>query len=65
MPQEAEPDSEVEAKDSMSGQRPTIVLGTHNQKKRRELELLLSPFGFPLKTLADFPEALQRGEDPE
>lgn len=40
----------------------TLVLGTHNAKKRRELEYLLSPLGidheFELKTLADFPNAL-------
>ena len=36
-----------------------LVLGTHNQKKRLELEKLLAPYGFDLKTLADFPDALE------
>ena len=33
--------------------KPPIVLGTHNQKKLRELKLLLEPFGFQLKSLAE------------
>lgn len=33
--------------------KPQIVLGTHNQKKLRELKLLLEPFGFQLKSLAE------------
>jgi XTP/dITP diphosphohydrolase len=37
----------------------TLVLGTHNKKKRRELEYLLSPLGIELKTLEDFPNALE------
>jgi XTP/dITP diphosphohydrolase len=40
-----------------------LVLGTHNRKKGRELEALLAPYGFRLKTLADFPEALEVVED--
>ena len=36
-----------------------IVLGTHNKKKLFELDLLLGPLGFTLKTLADFPEAIE------
>jgi XTP/dITP diphosphohydrolase len=32
-----------------------LVLGTHNRKKGQELAQLLAPFGFALKTLADFP----------
>jgi XTP/dITP diphosphohydrolase len=36
----------------------TLVLGTHNAKKRRELEYLLLPLGIELKTLADFPNSL-------
>ncbi len=35
-----------------------LVLGTHNSKKKKELVQLLSPFGFTLLTLADFPNAL-------
>ena len=31
-----------------------LVLGTHNRKKGQELAQLLVPFGFELKTLADF-----------
>ena len=36
-----------------------LVLGTHNQKKRRELELLLSDYSMEIKTLGDFPEAIE------
>jgi XTP/dITP diphosphohydrolase len=35
-----------------------LVLGTHNQKKRRELVELLEPWGVRLLTLADFPKAI-------
>ena len=37
----------------------TLVLGTHNKKKRLELERLLQPYPVALKTLEDFPEALK------
>jgi XTP/dITP diphosphohydrolase len=37
----------------------TLVLGTHNRKKRRELEYLLVPLGIELKTLEDFPNAVE------
>lgn len=40
-----------------------LVLGTHNRKKGEELERLLAPYGFQLKTLADFPEAVEVVED--
>lgn len=39
-----------------------IVLGSHNRKKLRELEELLAPHGFELKTLADFPSAIEVAE---
>lgn len=42
-----------------------IVLGTHNQKKRVELEGLLGPLGFRLQTLADYPDAIDVAEDGE
>ena len=35
-----------------------LVLGTHNEKKRQELELLLAPWGFQLLTLSDFENSL-------
>jgi len=35
-----------------------LVLGTHNQKKRSELQLLLRGLPIQVKTLSDFPEAL-------
>ena len=35
-----------------------LVLGTHNKKKRQELELLLAPWGFQLLTLSDFDNSL-------
>ena len=40
----------------------TLVLGTHNKKKRLELERLLQPYPVKLKTLEDFPEALEVDE---
>lgn len=40
-----------------------LVLGTHNQKKGRELRALLQPMGIELKTLADFPAAIEVIED--
>ena len=36
-----------------------IVLGTGNQKKRYELNLLLGPLGFELTTLADYDHAVE------
>ena len=36
-----------------------LVLGTRNRKKLGELVELLAPHGFVLKTLADFPAALE------
>lgn len=36
-----------------------LVLGTRNRKKGVELAELLNPFGFELRTLADFPNALE------
>ncbi|MEX0794530.1 MAG: non-canonical purine NTP pyrophosphatase [Pirellulaceae bacterium] len=40
-----------------------LILGTGNQKKRRELEILLAPLGFTLQTLGDFPDAIEVVED--
>ena len=36
-----------------------IVLGTRNEGKKRELEILLVPLGFELKTLGNFPDAIE------
>lgn len=36
-----------------------LVLGTRNRKKCVELEPLLAPYGFTLKTLADLPESIE------
>lgn len=44
------------------GTQSCIVLGTHNRKKGRELQVLLLPFGFRVQTLADYPDALQVAE---
>jgi XTP/dITP diphosphohydrolase len=41
----------------------TLVLGTHNAKKKRELVQLLAPYGFTLLTLEDFPNALKVDEN--
>jgi XTP/dITP diphosphohydrolase len=38
--------------------RPTLVLGTGNQKKLLELRALLSPLGLELPSLSDFPNAI-------
>lgn len=38
---------------------PQIILGTHNRKKLGELQELLAPFGFKLRSLDDFPAALE------
>ena len=36
-----------------------LVLGTHNQKKRQELEQLLAPLGLSLLTLSDLEDAIE------
>ena len=41
----------------------TLVLATHNRKKRLELESLLAPLGITLKTLGDFPDPIDVVED--
>ena len=40
-----------------------LVIGTHNRKKGIELVELLAPLGFQIRTLADFPNALEVVED--
>ena len=40
-----------------------IVLGTRNRKKKAELELLLRPFGFAVRSLAEFAGAIEVVED--
>jgi XTP/dITP diphosphohydrolase len=42
-----------------------LVLGSHNRKKLGELAELLEPHGFVLKTLADFPAAMEVEETGE
>ncbi len=42
-----------------------LVVGSRNRKKIGELVELLTPHGFTLRTLADFPEALDVVEDGE
>lgn len=42
-----------------------LVLGSRNRKKLGELAELLEPHGFALKTLADFPEAIEVEETGE
>ena len=46
-------------------QPPLLVLGTGNRKKGREMADLLAPAGLELRTLADFPTAIQVVEDGE
>jgi XTP/dITP diphosphohydrolase len=43
----------------MTGSAPLVVLGTRNAKKRQELVDLLTPHGFELRTLDDFPDAIE------
>lgn len=44
----------------MNGRPPRIlVLGSRNRKKLGELIGLLGPYGFELRTLADYPEAME------
>ena len=43
----------------MTTARRVIVLGTHNQKKGREMAQLFAPYGLELRTLADFPAPLE------
>ena len=43
----------------MTTAQRVIVLGTHNQKKGREMAKLFAPYGLQLKTLADFPDPLE------
>lgn len=44
---------------------PLLVLGTRNRKKAEELLALLRPLGLELKTLADFPKAIDVEETGE
>lgn len=41
----------------MSRSFPTVVLASRNQKKSLEIQQLLAPYGIPLVSVADFPEA--------
>ena len=43
--------------------RRTLVIGTTNAAKGRELEELLAPYGFTVQTLRDYPAALAVEED--
>jgi XTP/dITP diphosphohydrolase len=43
--------------------KPLLILGTHNRKKGQELAELLAEAGIELRTLADFPEAIEVVED--
>jgi XTP/dITP diphosphohydrolase len=47
----------------MTTRHRLIVLGTHNRKKGIELAGLFEPFGFDIKTLADFASPLNVVED--
>ena len=40
-----------------------FVLGTHNKKKRAELDVLLRPHGFHVRSLDEFPNSIQVVED--
>lgn len=45
-----------------SSTRPVLVLGTTNAGKKRELTLLLEPYGISCRSLTDFPEAVEVAE---
>lgn len=47
----------------MNSPAPLLVLGTGNRKKAIELAGLIEPLGIQLKTLADFPNAIEVVED--
>jgi XTP/dITP diphosphohydrolase len=47
----------------MTTDKRVIVLGTHNRKKGRELSGLFAPWGFEIRTLADFTDPLIVVED--
>lgn len=47
----------------MTDPSPFVVLGTHNAKKRAELGELLEPHAVGVRTLADFPAAIEVVED--
>ncbi len=42
---------------------PILVLGTSNRKKGQEMAQLLAPLGIELRTLAEFPQAIDVVED--
>lgn len=44
-------------------ERPILVLGTNNRKKGVEMAALVEPLGIDVRTLADFPSAIQVVED--
>lgn len=47
----------------MDQEQRWLVLGTHNRKKGLELARLFAPHGLAVRTLADFPQALEVVED--
>ena len=47
----------------MNAELQQFVLGTHNKKKRAELDALLRPHGFAVRSLEDFPDAIEVVED--
>lgn len=47
----------------MSARQPTLVIGTTNLPKGRELTELLGPWGFQVRTLKEFSDALDIVED--
>lgn len=49
----------------MSTSTPTLVLGTANRDKGRELAELLAPYGFQIRTLTDVTDPLDVVEDGE
>jgi len=49
----------------MTDQPRILILGTHNQKKRGELQELLHPLGWELKTLAEVDDPLEVEETGE
>lgn len=45
--------------ENMQKKYPPLVLGSHNQKKKKELKGLLEPLGFELHDLSEFPNSIE------
>jgi XTP/dITP diphosphohydrolase len=53
----------MDGRDMAGSVRPLLVLGSRNLKKSGEIRDLLAPHGFPLKSVAEFPDVGEVEED--